>query len=84
MQVPLGVASVPAGVPGRRSRAGVSQRSPAGARRRGEARGVPGEPKSERTAGTHIQETRQAQEAARDPPTGLGTGSRASLLLSLF
>lgn len=71
------MAAVAAGVPCHGSRSGVSQRVQAAARRRvrlGEARRVPGEPKSELAARTHVQETRQTQETARDPQAGHGTG----------
>lgn len=71
------MASVAVGVPCHGSRSGVSQRVQAAARRRvrlGEAGGVPGEPKSELAARTHIQETCETQETARDPQAGNGTG----------
>lgn len=76
LQVSLGVAPLPPGVPSHSSRSGVPQRVQTGAGRGArvpEAPGIHGEPKSELPAGPRLQETRQTQEAARDPQAGLGT-----------
>lgn len=76
LQVSLSVAPVSPGVQSHGSRAGVSQRTQTEPRRSRETRktrGVFRKPESELAAGSHLQETRQTQEAARDPQTGRGT-----------
>lgn len=76
LQVSLRVASVPLGFPCHSSCPSLSQRMQVGAgqwSQFGEVWRLPGEPEPEFPSRTHIQETCQTQETARDSQAGPGT-----------